>query len=356
MRWLAVRPRQAPRWLRILLWGNLALLAALSVLNQFGADCCWPGAVNLYLPQALWGVPSLLLALVVLRVSPAWSALPLLGLALVAGPLMGLRWQFPGSAEVAPAPATLRVMTWNVKYASRDTLAIATIIYHIDWNNPTVVMLQDAGGLLRGPLGEYLRDWQVRSYGQYIVASRVPLGELQVRRISFPGEEHSCVRTELTVGGRSVVLYNVHFLTPRPAFNALRQARQPLALPAAVQQLKGNVTARLTQVRALSEQLQKERGEVIVAGDLNAPEGSQVCASLKGAGLHDAFDQGGKGYGYTYGHFLLRRRLPSWNLSWLRLDHIMLSSGIRSTNCWTGVGKGSEHRPVIADLVLNTPL
>ena len=103
------------------------------------------------------------------------------------------------------------------------------------------------------------------------------------------------------------------------------------------------------------EYLQTEQGPVIVAGDLNAPEASLVCATLKEAGLRDAFSEGGTGYGYTYGHLLFKNRLPWLRISWMRIDHIMLNSRFSAQRCWTGSGQASDHRPVIADLVLNYP-
>jgi endonuclease/exonuclease/phosphatase family metal-dependent hydrolase len=265
---------------------------------------------------------------------------------------MGFNWpvQMPRKST---GSLPFRVMTWNVKYGTHDKLALLAIKYEIDWNKPSVVLMQDAGGLLEGPLGEYFRTWNVRSFGQYIIASRLPLGEMQVRKISFPGEEQTCVRTELQVGGTQVALYNIHLESPRWGLNALREVRRkPWYLPKAVHQLENNVDRRHFQVQALREYLRQERGPVIVAGDLNSPDASQVCITLRDAGLHDAFAEGGKGYGYTYGHLLLKHRMPTFNLSWMRIDHIMMSSQFQSRNCWTGTGEASDHRPVIADLVL----
>lgn len=342
--------RKAPAWLLTIIFAYIALLAALTVLNRSGADRWWYGALNLYLPQVVWMVPGILLVVFTLKVARQWTWVPLLGIAWVAGPLMGFCWPLHLPSE-SPNSMPLRIMTWNVKYGSHDKLAIR---YDIDRNSPTVVLFQDAGGLLEGPLGEYFSTWNVRSDGQYIIASKLPLGELQVRRISFQGEEHTCVRTQLMIDGTAVTLYNVHFQSPRWGLNALRVVkRRPWYLPKAAQQLENNVEARFTQVQTLREYVRQERGPVIVAGDLNSPDASLVCATLKDAGLTDAFAEGGKGYGYTYGHFLLQHRLPFLNLSWMRIDHIMMSSQLHTRSCWTGTGKASDHRPVIADLVLS---
>ena len=129
--------------------------------------------------------------------------------------------------------------------------------------------------------------------------------------------------------------------------------KNPEFLPKAIQKLEDNVRARVIQARTLREYLRQESGPVIVAGDLNSPDASQVCAILREAGLHDAFAEGGKGYGYTYGHFLLQNRFPGHEISWMRIDHIMMSPQLHSQKSWTGTGEASDHRPVTADLVLN---
>jgi vancomycin resistance protein VanJ len=347
--------RKVPFWLLCLNGAYATVLLALTFLNWAGADRWWFGALNLYIPQAIWAVPGILLALIMFLFARRWVWLPLLGVLWVAGPIMGFCWPVHVSLE-APGSLPFRVMTWNVKYGSHDKLATLAIKYDIDWNKPSIVLLQDAGGVLNGPLGEYFSSWNVRSDGQYVIASRFPLGELQVRRISFWGEEHTCVRTQVQVGKTAVTLYNVHLQTPRWGLNAFRAARKrPWYLPGAIEQLENNVAARLFQVRALREYVRQEQGPVLIVGDLNSPDNSLECAALRETGLHDAFAQGGSCYGYTYGHFLLQNRVPSLNFSWMRIDHIMVSRHFLSRNCWTGTGTASDHRPVIADLSLQTP-
>lgn len=351
--------RKKPVRLFLLIFAYLALLVALTVLNRLGADRLWFGALNLYLPQVVWALPGILLAALTFKVARRWTWVPVLGIAWVLGPLMGFCWPV-NTPSASSGTVPLRVMTWNVKYERNDTLSHEAIINEIEKNNPTVVLLQEAQGMLNGPFGDYFSTWNVRSYGQYLIASRMPLGELRVIPIPFPGEgstcpgaEHTCVRTQLQIGGTTVVLYNVHFESPRWGLGAFRAvAGNPLNLPEAVRQLEHNVAARFAQVRTLREYVRQERLPVIFAGDLNSPDASLVSKTLRALDLHDAFAEGGKGYGYTYGHYLLKHWLPAFNLSWMRIDHIMMSSQLQSRHCWAGTGKASDHRPVIADLVL----
>ncbi|MDA8415308.1 MAG: endonuclease/exonuclease/phosphatase family protein [Desulfobacteraceae bacterium] len=344
---------KTPAWLLSLGFTYLVVLAALTLLNCTGADRWWFGAFNLYLPQVIWAIPGIVVAAISVKVAWRWVWLPLLGIVWVAGPLMGFCWPLP-AAHVQPAGPPLRVMTWNVKYGTHDTLAHMAIMYEIERNRPSVVLLQDADGVMNGVLGDYLSTWNIRSVGQYVIASKLPLGALQVRNLSYPGNGHTCVRTELQYNGTVVVLYNVHFESPREGLYSMRVAKEnPEHLPKAIQKLEDNVRARLAQARTVREFLRKESGPIILAGDLNSPEASQAFLTLREAGLHDAFAEGGKGYGYTYGHFLLRNRFPLLTASWMRIDHIMMSSQFQTRKCWIGTGRASDHRPVIADLVLD---
>ena len=347
--------RDASAWLFRLSCVYATVLAALVVLTLVGADRWWFGAMNLYLPQVMWVVPGALLLGFSLKFCRHWIWAPLLCVAVVLGPIMGFRW--PLHSPQSPAGSlSLRVMTWNVKDGRHDKRAESAIIHDIDRNTPDVVLFQDAANVLAGPLGDYFRKWHVRSSGQYIVASRFPLSEAEERWISFPGQKQNCLRCQLQIGTASITLYNVHFKSPREGLNAFRTLKErPWYLPEAVQQLEDNVQARLIQACAIGAYLRQEQGPVIVAGDLNSSDASLVCSKLRESGLHDAFAEGGRGYGYTYGHYLLQNRLPWLTASWMRIDHVMMSAQLQTRSAWTGTWKASDHRPVIADLVVKLP-
>jgi vancomycin resistance protein VanJ len=347
--------RNASVWFLCLTCAYVAILVVITLMNWYGADNWWFGALNLFLPQAMWVVPGVLLTFFSLKAARRWIWVPLLCLVWVFGPIMGYCW--PSHTPQEPADSSrIRVMTWNVKYGSHGKLAPLALIYDIDWNMPDVILLQDAQNLMRGPLGDYFRKWNVRFYGQYVIASRLPLSEADVRWISSPGEKWNCLRCRLQIGTGVITLYNVHFESPREGLNEFRRLRKrPWYLPEAIQKFEYNVYVRLFQARAIREFIRRERGPVIVAGDLNSPDASQACATLREAGLHDAFAEGGRGYGYTYGHYLLQHVLPWLKVSWMRIDHIMLSPQLQSQRSWTGTWVASDHRPVIADLVLKRP-
>jgi endonuclease/exonuclease/phosphatase family metal-dependent hydrolase len=341
-------------WLPGLILSYGGFLALITVVNWSGPDRWWIGALNLYLPQAVWLVPLLPLAILSWKFARRWVwAVGICG-AWVCGPIMGFCWRLHEQVAPVAAEATLRLMTCNIKNGRRD---VAALISEMGRYKPDVVCLQDVEKVMSGPLGGHFRGWNVRSYGQYVIASRWPLAKAEVRFISPPDEGEYVIRTVLQFGQTPISIYNVHLLTPRDGLNALRVARkQPGRFTEAVQDLRDNVERRILQAGRLSDIVRQERGATILAGDLNSPDESLACKSLRDANLHDAFAEGGRGYGYTYGHFLLHNRIP-WlpGASWMRIDHIMLNHQVRSIRCWTGTNRASDHRPVYADLALSTP-
>lgn len=58
-----------PAWLITIILAYISILAALTVLNRLGADRWWYGALNLYLPQAVWAAPGMLLVALVFKVA-----------------------------------------------------------------------------------------------------------------------------------------------------------------------------------------------------------------------------------------------------------------------------------------------
>ena len=322
-----------------LLTANIAYLLVLLTLlvsNSLGPEQWWLGSLNLYLPQWLWAVPGVLLLPLTLGFAWKCAWVPVAALLCVLGPLMG----FCGN-RLLPRPAKvqsgtrLRVMTYNVKWDSRNE---AAIIRDVRAFHPDILQLQDSNGVLRGELGRVLANWNVRLSDQYLIASRLPLPELEWRDISFPGAVRHCVRCTIPIGSRSITVYNVHLLSPREGLVSVRHHQ--------VDGLVWNAGARLQQADMLEGYIHQERGPLLLTGDLNAPVQSLVCRRLFDAGLRDSFSEAGTGYGYTYG------RYTSLGRPYVRIDHIMVSHEWQVQRCWVGNSVGSDHCPVIADLVL----
>ena len=322
-----------PVWLIALTAPYFLVLFGLTMMNLVGPERWWFTSFNLYMPQWIWALPAIPLFLLFLIGAWRWSWLPVLLGLWVIGPLMGLQWHpFPAAAGDR---LTLRVMTYNVKWGRRNGPELASEILRV---RPDVIQMQDSGGVMERALNEALRGWNVRISGQYIVASRLPLSELESVDIGWPDSEHHAVRSRLTVGSQEVTLVNVHFLSPRYGLMSVRHRE--------VENMQINAERRLIESQRLAEAISKE-GPLLVTGDLNAPDQSLVCRNLFATGLRDAFSHVGNGYGYTYGRFTKARH------SYVRIDHILYSRHFTPLRCEPGTDAASDHRPVIADFALS---
>lgn len=319
---------------------TLVLSAAYAVAPQ-GA---WWLELARYVPYPLYLLGAGLGLVASLWLGWAWRAAALLALGLVATVVMGLAWGSPDKGSLR-----LRVMTYNVKsyLADERPESYGRIAWEVLQNDPDILVLQDAQHLIdsRGampePIRKMLGDRMVHTYGQYIVASRYTLRDCGPGKISFRGRTHTYVRCVVAAHGVELDLITAHFLSPREGLNATRHEGA-----AGLDDWQQNFADRMTQARALADVVAASRRPVIVAGDLNAPEGSPVVGALIDAGLRDAFSSAGKGYGYTQGHSLRP------GISFLRIDHILVSRTLGVIDCFVGSKDGSEHRPVIADLLL----
>ena len=316
----------------------MLVLLALSVSNAAGPELWWGGSLNLYLPQWLWALPGVFLLPLTFRAGRRLAFIPLLALLWVFGPLMGFcpHWPVSPDAPAAPAGGTrLRVMTYNVKWGSRDGGAIVADIRAL---HPDLIQFQDSDGVMDGAIGRALAGWNVRRSGQYLVASHLPLPALESRDISYDGSDHHCVRYLLQVGPSQVAVYDVHLLSPRGGLVSVRHHE--------IGGLVGNTGARLEEAARLAGYVRAESIPTLLTGDLNAPVQSLACRPLFDAGLRDAFSEAGSGYGYSYGAF------TGVHVPYVRIDHVLVSRQWQVHQCWVGNAQGSDHRPVIADLEL----
>ena len=113
-------PGKRHAWLVGLIISYGVFLALLTALNGFGADRWGPSAFNLYLPQSLWLVPVILLALASRRGARRWLWVLAIYSIWVCGPIMGFRWRLNSQQDSAAVGPSLRVMTCNIKYGHRD--------------------------------------------------------------------------------------------------------------------------------------------------------------------------------------------------------------------------------------------
>lgn len=289
----------------------------------------------MYTPQWLWAIPGVVLLPFFLWRARKWVWIPLLGLLWVAGPMMGYSWG--GSADPG-SKVPIKVMTWNIQWWR--SASVSSVAAEILREDPDILCLQDARGVVEGGIKEPLKGYKVAAFGQYVIASKLKITNSTVGDISYRGERHTYLRAVIDANGRSITVCTAHFTTPRDGLSGIRHFSR-----ASIGSIERNLQDRLIQAEAISRDVRKIHGSVIVTGDLNAPIQSLACRKLLNLGLRDSFGLAGRGYGYTYGHTMRFGR------SFVRIDHILASEDLRPVRCEVGQTTVSDHRPVIAEFL-----
>jgi endonuclease/exonuclease/phosphatase (EEP) superfamily protein YafD len=326
-------------WVLACLLGATALAIALRV----GSTTTWAIELARYVPYPVYLVPTLIAVVLAWRLGWVWRVAALASTAVVATQIMGLVF---GRAD--SGSGQFRLMTYNVKsyLAAQRADGLAVLAWEIRHHNPDVIVMQDASSIdlvnnSAAALRAALAGLQVYAFGQYLVASRFDLIGCGPGDISIRGEKHTFVSCTLDIQGARVQVLTAHFLTPRGGLNATR--REWIQ---GLDEWQQNFADRMVQSEALAAVVARTPRPLIVAGDLNAPPHSPVVRQLLAVGLRDAFGAAGLGYGYSYGHSLR----PGIDL--LRIDHILISHDLGVRDAFVGGKDASEHRPVVADLLL----
>jgi endonuclease/exonuclease/phosphatase (EEP) superfamily protein YafD len=104
--------------------------------------------------------------------------------------------------------------------------------------------------------------------------------------------------------------------------------------------LRANTALRTAESEATRRWISRSPRPVLVAGDFNLPVDS-VVYRRSWSWLTNAFSQAGTGFGST--------KFTRWH--GVRIDHVLGGPGWHCRRCWVGPDVGSDHRPVIADMV-----
>jgi len=336
-------PNKFENALVVLCQAYVAVLLFVTGATLYGPDRWWWAGLNMYLPQWMWALPTAVLFPVSAWYSWRVRWLLIGVLVLVTGPLMGFQWSFGKNTKTSGH--SLRVMTYNVQLWA--DLSLEAIVSEIDAANPDILCLQDARGGESRRLLTRLARWHVVAHGQYVIASRFPIAKHAIGGLSFNRDRVSYLRATLDIQGTPVEVVTTHFLTSRDALSAFRSLR---SWPEGITLMTSDLANRLSQAERLANDLRGVATPLIVGGDLNVPASSIVFEPLENVGLRDAFGESGRGYGYTFGH------ASKFRHSFVRIDHLLISSHFRSTRTFTGGANASDHRPVISDIVLENVL
>jgi endonuclease/exonuclease/phosphatase family metal-dependent hydrolase len=257
-----------------------------------------------------------------------------LAAAVVAGPVTGgnVPVRFPA---VSPADAArLRVMTCNV---GRDLGDPVRLGIQVAATGADIVALQECTADFLAAV-RWPEKWQVRP-GPYglCLATRFPVVGGDDLRDDRLGGRGAVARCRLLTPAGVVEFVNVHLASPR-------EGLEPLVRHGRASGLHASLTERWAESAAVEAWLGDPLDPRLVAGDFNLPTDSAIFRRHWGR-YTDCFSAAGWGWGWT--------KYTRWFGA--RIDHVLASPGWYCPRCAVGHDVGSDHRPLIAELVRAEP-
>ncbi len=271
--------------------------------------------------QYLVGSAICLLALLCLR-SWRWAVAAAVGVLL--NGVVVAPWYWPASRLAGtPGGTPLRVLLVNVFLDNPNSGALFDLV---KIEQPDVIVLEEIDARWVAELKDLEDSWPHRfvvprndNFGIGIW-SRYPLAD--ARTVALGDSALPSISARVEVKGQSVALLATH--PPPPVTHQLFSVRN-------------------SQYLALAEFARTQPGPLVVLGDLNTSMWSpHYLRLIRDSGLADAR----RGFGV----------LPTWPSEYLLfqapLDHCLLSPGVGVAGIRVGRPIGSDHLPVVADLIL----
>jgi endonuclease/exonuclease/phosphatase (EEP) superfamily protein YafD len=251
---------------------------------------------------------------------------PLLGAVAIAGAVIGaipiVSYMGVQTAHAEAGSVRFRVLTFNTWFRNHDYAGIARFL---EQTQADVVVLQerdrdDGAQRIAGHLSSYPHSFiEPRPHG-VVVFSRWPITSAELLPLT-DGPGVLAAHVTLDWNGKPVTVLGAHLHWPLgPASSRMRNA----------------------ELAGIASFAAARKEPVIVVGDFNvAPWSRNFRATLERSGLSDS----------AAGHGLA----PSWPSQFppvgMRIDHCWISHHWRSVDVRLGPSNGSDHLPLIADLV-----
>ncbi len=333
------------RWLSAI---NLVFVAVVYYLIHVISESHYLGVILTYFPRMPYAIPSACLCLVARRRSKILTAINLLALVWVLGPIMEFHWSTTRATPPASAASPLTIVSCNVQGYAPDFPDLLNEIVSL---RPDILILQEAGG--EHPLLESAfpaEKWQRVSFHEFRIISRYPL-ELRAEKCitmkvgKWPYCSAICAKVDGPNG--EFFLFDIHQLTPR--HELARLSLKSIWNGTAAQQIQIRHKRRddeSAQIRQYVERLRKDK-PFLVVGDFNTPASSSLFRQHWGD-LTNAFELRGRGYGYT-ANCDTKSNWPG-GLPWSRVDHILTSAQWQIGRCRVGSSNGSDHRLIVAEI------
>lgn len=304
--------------LRFALVGALATVTAL-LLGSLGR-WFWPFDLLTHF-HVHWAAILLLCAVLLFALRERRSgAIATVAAGLAAIPIVG--YLVPEGASHPQEAPVLRALSLNAWFRNSDPLRL---VDYIETSAADVVVLQEVSESKARALSARLESYPhvyVEGAGEtdVVLFSRWPITQAQVVQLAEGGV--AALRADIAWHGETIVIVGVHLHWPIGSRSSAR---------------------RNAELNGLAVFAQAQTGPVVLLGDFNVtPWSPHFKAFVQASRLRDC----------ALGHGLD----PTWPsqllLLGIRIDHCFMSPHWRALDAHVGPRVGSDHRPIIVDLIL----
>lgn len=334
---LADEKKQARRrWLSRICWGYVVLLLLYWMILFVWGDSWWPGTLLLYAPRWPAVLPVILLLLA------AWDALRKIWLPLsIAGlivlfPIMG--YNIPFSSIVATSsddPARLRLVTFN---ANGGKFRIAALNSYLRKVNADIVVCQEWH--VEGERPELWKEgWHVKEDANaMLIASKHPIAKSHLITDAELHARGFVAAYDLNTPLGPVCMVNLHLPTVRGQAGEMEEVLHGQL--SSLKQINLICERRLYAAKYARDWIGSFSGPIILAGDFNMTVDSSIYGEAWSQ-YSNAFSKAGWGFGFT--------KWTRWH--GVRIDQILFEKGWQCTQAVPGLDVGSDHLPLMAELV-----
>jgi len=328
-------------------WLYSGLILAWFILDRWRGDTLWwLGLLNSFVPYLFIPLVLLVFAGLFCRSKWLWGSLipPVLFFFGLYGELF-LPALPPVSKAAGEAPFTL--MTFNSWGGSRSPETARALL---EDNAPDIVALQELTPQMAevfltevGTIYSYHLFEPGEDYKGNGMLSRYPLTPLDSAHLDDPDWHVQIV--EVTLEEEVVTFYNVHPY----ATNPLYYFEAGMSVP---DEVRASFEHRAWLFERLLDDIERRSGPVIVTGDFNSTDQSDVYTLMRGR-LHDAYRAVGWGFGHTFPAYAgSYHGIPIFPRQ-MRIDMIFYSDDLVALESRVGRSCGeSEHLPLLARLGL----
>ncbi len=238
-------------------------------------------------------------------------------------PVMGMK---VGSSRQSDFP--VRLATYNVYFG---WLSEAALVEEISKMPADIILLQASGRT-----GHLVRERFPDRFGHddddndLTIITRYKITKVELPPRLPDGKPAMFVGYVLETDAGPLRVFNVHPFSPRHAMVEGDRTTD-------------NIRHREQQIASVAAAARRENTPFVIAGDTNLPALSSVGRRYFG-GFHDAFDDVGFGFGYTF---------PA-KRPWMRIDRALAGDGIRFVDVRVGKRGASDHLPLFVDFELES--